>query len=124
MTFARWTFRLAGIFGLLALAPQYFMESQLAREFPPPLAHPVFFYGFTGVALAWQVAFLIIAQDPRRYRPLMIAAMIEKFSFGIAAGALYFQQRIETPFLAAAMFDVLLGLLFVEAYRRSGRDLS
>ena len=88
MTFARRVFRFAGIYGLIVLPPQYFLETRIGRDAPPPITHPEFFYGFLGVAIAWQVAFLIIALDPRRYRPLMLAGVIEKSSFGIAAVAM------------------------------------
>jgi len=43
------------------------------------------------VAVSWQVAFLI-AQDPARYRPLMIPAVLEKATFGIAVLVLFAQQ--------------------------------
>ena len=76
---------IAGIYGLAVLLPQYFMEERLGRDFPPPLNHPEHFYGFIGVATAWQVAFLIISRDPARYRLMMIPGMLEKASFGLAA---------------------------------------
>jgi hypothetical protein len=56
----------------------------IGRQDPPPITHPAFYYGFVGVGLAWQVAFLIIATNPTRFRPLMVAGMIEKFSYGTA----------------------------------------
>ena len=62
MKFSRWVFGLAGIYGLILLPPHYFMESHLAHEDPAGLTHPEFFYGFLGVGIAWQIAFLIIAQ--------------------------------------------------------------
>lgn len=42
-------------------------------------------YGFIGVAAAWQVAFLLIAQDPLRYRLLILPGILEKLGFGVAA---------------------------------------
>src|SRR5262245_17918 len=94
MRFARWVFRIAGIYGLAVLAPQYCLEAQVGRDYPPPVTHPEFFYGFLGVAVAWQVAFLLIARDPARYRPLMIPAVLEKVTFGIAVLVLFAQQRV------------------------------
>ena len=119
MTFARWTFRVAGILGLLGVVPQYFMETTIGRETPPPITHPEFFYGFTGVVIAWQVAFLIIGHDPLRHRPLMIPSMIEKFSFAIAVWVLFAQGRIAGRMLAAGNFDLILGILFVIAFLRT-----
>ena len=72
MVFARRTFLIAGVYGLLALVPMYFLEGRIGRDIPPPITHPEYFYGFIGVAVAWQVAFLVIARDPVRFRPLMI----------------------------------------------------
>src|SRR6185503_235028 len=94
MTFARRVFLIAGIYGLIVLVPQYFLEAKTGRDFPPAITHPEFFYGFIGVAAAWQVAFLIIARDPVRYRLMMIPAMLEKLSFGIAAIVLFLQERV------------------------------
>ena len=54
----------AGIYGVVVLLPQYFLEEKLARDFPPPLTHPEHFYGFIGVALAWQLVFLIMRNMP------------------------------------------------------------
>src|SRR5260221_1172778 len=82
MKFAKVVFWIAGIWGLLIITPLYFMFDLIGRKDPPPITHPGFFYGFVGLALAWQVAFLFIARDPVRYRPLMIPSMIEKFSYG------------------------------------------
>jgi hypothetical protein len=112
MKFAKYVFLSAGIFGILALAPMYFMEAQIGRDFPPAVTHPEFFYGFVGVALAWQVAFLLMSCDPVRYRPLMLAAVCEKFSFSLAVFALYAQGRVAALLLPFAVTDFLLGVLF------------
>ena len=79
--FARRVFLGAGIYGLIVLLPQYFMEGRFSRDFPPALTHPEHFYGFLGVAVAWQCAFLLIARDVERFRPFMLPAMVEKVSF-------------------------------------------
>jgi hypothetical protein len=116
MHFARWTFRLAGIYGLLVMTPQLFLEAQVGRDYPPPITHPEYFYGFVGVALAWQVAFLIIGQDPVRYRPIMLAAVIEKVSFGAAAIALFACGRLPGIVLIFGMIDLSLALAFSLAF--------
>lgn len=116
MKFAKYTFTIAGIYGILALLPQYFMEAKNGADFPPAINHPEYYYGFVGVALAFQIAFLIIGRDPVRYRPLMIAAVVEKFSFAIAAIFLLMQNRIPLPIFGAAMIDLLLGVLFIISF--------
>src|SRR5262249_29225926 len=73
--FARVVFLVAGIYGMVVLAPGFFTERALAQRMPPAITHPEFYYGFFGVALAWQVAFLIIARDPERFRPLILAGI-------------------------------------------------
>ena len=122
MQFARWVFRLAGAFGVLILLPLYFLEEQIGRDQPPPITHPEFFYGFAGVALAWQVAFLIISLDPPRYRLLMLPAIIEKFSFAGAVFVLFTLGRVAPTMLAAGLFDFILGVLFVAAYLKCPRS--
>ena len=91
--FARWVFLVAGVYGVLVVLPQYSLEARIARDFPPPITHPEYFYGFIGVALAWQVAFLLISRDVQRYRLMMLPAILEKVTFGVAAVLLYEWSR-------------------------------
>jgi hypothetical protein len=121
MKFAAWVYRIAGIYGLLALLPQYFLEEKNGLDYPPPINHPEFYYGFIGVAAAWQLAFLIISRDPARYRPLMIAAVVEKFSYGIAVMVLYGQGRVAGMIFVTAVIDLVLGVLFGISYAAAGR---
>lgn|GEM_PF-191180 len=118
MKFARWVFRIAGIYGLIVLAPQYFIEEKFGLENPPPITHPEFFYGFIGVGLAWQIAFLIIAQDPAKYRAMMLPGVFEKFSFAAAVSVLFVRNRLPTMLFAAGMIDLLLGVLFIVSWRK------
>lgn len=122
MKFARWTYLIAGIYGLLVLVPQYFLEEKNGRDYPPVINHPEYYYGFIGVAIAWQIAFLIISKDPRRYRPLMIASVIEKFSYGIAVVILYLQGRTGNMVLSTGVIDMVLGTLFLIACRLAYRN--
>jgi len=92
------------------------MFDLIGRNDPPPITHPGFFYGFVGIGLAWQVAFIIIATDPGRFRPLMIPCILEKVSFGVAVIVLVLQGRMHKPDLLFAGTDLLLDLLFVIAY--------
>lgn len=119
MAFARLTFLIAGIYGLVILLPQYLLEARTGRDFPPAITHPEYYYGFIGVAVAWQIAFLVLAKDPVRYRPMMVPAIIEKASFGIAVGLLFALNRVSLPMLGAGLVDLILGTLFVIAYMRT-----
>jgi hypothetical protein len=119
VTFARWVFLIAGVYGLIVLVPQFFMEGRIGREFPPAITHPEHFYGFLGVGAAWQVLFLIVAADPVRYRLVMIPSVLEKLSFGAAAIVLFLQGRLALAILAAACIDLVLGVLFGIAFVRT-----
>ena len=119
MAFAGRVFRIAGIYGLLVVGPQYFLEAKTSRDYPPAITHPEFYYGFVGVVIAFQVVFLLIATDPVRYRPMMIAAILEKAGFAIAMPILYFRHRIPGLVAGFSMVDLLLGILFAVAYVRT-----
>jgi hypothetical protein len=116
MRFAKITFWIAGIWGVLIITPLYFLFDLIGRNDPPPITHPGFFYGFAGVELAWQIAFFIIATDPVRYRPIMIPSVLEKLGFGVAVVVLVMQGRMHHADLALGGADLLLALLFVIAY--------
>ena len=118
-TFARRVFLIAGIYGLIVLPPQYFLEQQIGRDYPPAITHPEHFYGFIGVALAWQLAFLVIARDVVRFRPLMIPAIVEKLSFGIAALVLFALGRIPGVLLGFGLIDLLLAVMFAISRSRT-----
>ncbi len=118
MRFAKWVYLISGIYGLIVLTPMYFLESKNGIDYPPAINHPEFYYGFIGVALAWQVGFLIISKDPKRYRLMMIAAVIEKYSYGIAVLILFLQGRIANMILVTGMIDIVLGTLFFISYKR------
>jgi hypothetical protein len=114
MKFARIVFVAAGIWGLLVLAPFYFRFDAIGQATPPPITHPEFYYGFLGVALAWQIAFLVIGMDPVRFRPMMLVAVVEKLSYWISMIALYMQGRLAYgDFLLGGVVDLILAILFV-----------
>jgi hypothetical protein len=116
MIFARRVFLIAGVYGIVVLAPMYFLEARLSRDFPPPIAHPEHFYGFVGVALSWQFLFLVLARDPVRYRLMMLPAILEKLSFGLAAWLLFFQGRMAPLMLGPASVDLVLAGAFGIAF--------
>jgi hypothetical protein len=122
--FARLVFSVAGVYGVVVLAPHYFMEAKVGRDSGVAVTHPEYFYGFVGVALAWQVAFLIIARDPVRYRLIMLPGIFEKVSFGAAAIVLYAQGRLAGLMLAGGLGDLVFAVLFAVAFVRTGRGLT
>jgi hypothetical protein len=121
--FARIIFNCAGAWGVLVLAPMYFMLDLLAERNPPAVTHPEFYFGFVGVALVWQFAFFVIGSDPVRYRPIMIPAVAEKFVHVAGMAALCLLGRINLQQLAVNLPDALWGILFLIAYLRTPRLL-
>lgn len=116
MRFAKIVFLGAGIWGIAVLTPFYWLVDVTGRRYDPPTAYPHFFYGFLAVALAWQIAFLVIGSNPARFRALMIPAMLEKFGYVATLAALYGLGRITSVDAQAAVPDGLLGLLFILAF--------
>ncbi|MBK8046304.1 MAG: hypothetical protein IPK16_03740 [Anaerolineales bacterium] len=122
MRFARWTFLIAGVYGILVILPLFFAEQQMNTLFPPAINHPEYYYGFAAVALAWQFLFLLIAREPLRLRPAMLPAILEKIPYGLAVMVLYMQGRVSSSLLLTAAIDLLLGILFIVAFWRTRRQ--
>ena len=116
MKFAKYVFYVAGIYGIVALVPQYFLESKNSADFPPAITHAEYYYGFIGVALAFQIVFLIIGSDPQKYRQMILPSIVEKFSFAVALVVLYLQNRLAPLMLGLGFIDLTLGVLFIASY--------
>ncbi len=121
MKFAKIIFWIAGIWGVLVITPLFFMFNLIGRQDPPPITHPGFYYGFVTAALAWQIAFFVIARDPIRLRPLIVPAVIEKFGYGIVVLVLVSQNCMRSSDLMLGCVDLLLGALFVAAFVKTRR---
>ncbi len=117
MKFAKWVFTIAGVYGLIAVTPQYFLENMAGGG--APLAQPAFFYGFLGVALAFQFVFLIIGRDPAKHRLLMLPSIVEKVSFPASAWPLFLAGRADTQIAAFSAIDGVIAVLFVIAWLRT-----
>jgi hypothetical protein len=116
MRFAKGVFLLAGVYGILVLVPPFLLEQKTGEDYPPPITHPEYYYGFLGVALAWQFLFLVIGSDPARYRPAMLPAMLEKAIFAVAIPLLYAAGRVPGVLVGFAAADATWLVLFVVAY--------
>ncbi len=117
MRFARWVFAICGIYGIIALAPLYFMETKLGRpDYPPAITHPRVLLRDhrRGAGLASR-RFLVISTDPARYRPIMLTGVLEKLGYGVPAFILYFQGRSPSLTLLTGSSDLLMAVLFVVA---------
>src|SRR5215469_5290045 len=119
MKFAKMVFWIAGIWGFLIITPLYFIFDLIGKQDPPPITHPAFYYGFAGVALVWQLTFILIARDPVRFRPIMIPAILEKLVYSLPVIVLVSQKRMRQNDLFFAGIDLFLGILFLLAYLRT-----
>lgn len=122
MKFAKRVFLISGIYGLIVVLPLYFLEEKTGRDYPPPITHPEYYYGFVGVTAAWQILYLMISTDPIRFRPLMIPPMLAKSSFVVAVTILFFQGRVSSTMVGASMIDLLLVVLFLVSYLRTPKQ--
>ena len=120
MKFAKVVFWVAGIWGLLIITPLYFMFDLVGQKDPPVITHPGFYYGFVGCALAWQFAFVVIAHDPIRFRPMILPSIVEKFTYSVAVVVLVIEGRTNHRDLVFAATDLMLGVLFVTAFLKTG----
>lgn len=116
MRFAKLSFTGAGIWGIVVLTPLYWLVDVTGRQYSPPMNHPHFFYGFLSVAMAWQIAFLVIGSNPARFRPLMIPGILEKLGHVAGVAVLYRNGRIGSIDAQGAIPDLLLAILFVIAF--------
>jgi len=119
--FSKIVFWAAGIWGLLVITPLYFMFDLIGTKDPPAITHPAFFYGFVGTAFAWQIAFIFIAANPVRFRPLMIPSVLEKLAYGIATAILLSQHRTRSSDLIFVVVDLTLAALFLTSFFLTAR---
>jgi hypothetical protein len=110
--FPRIVYTAAGVYGLFVMLPQYWMEIRIGRAAPPPITHAEYFYGFIGVAVAWQLAFLLIARDPVLHRAMIPITVVEKLGFGLPALVLYAQHRLESAVLGFGILDLVWAVMF------------
>ncbi len=117
--FARIVFIAAGVWGIAVLTPIYFLVDVTGRQYARPAEYPHFFYGFLSVAMAWQIAFLIIGSSLTRFRLLMIPAILEKLGWVAGLAVLHGQGRVSAADAQALWPDLLIGLLFIAAFART-----
>ena len=122
MKLARIIFIVAGLWGVLVLTPLFFLVDVTGRRYVAPLMYPQFFYGFLSVAMAWQIAFLLIGSAPIRFRPSMAPSIVEKLGHVTVLAVLYQHGRISPVDASAAWPDLVLGILFIAAFVKTRHD--
>jgi hypothetical protein len=122
VVYSRFLFLFAGLMGLVFITPMYWLEAYFNRNAPPAIAHPEYYYGFVGVALACQVLFLVIAIDPVRYWLAIIPAILEKGTYGVAMMVLWSEGRVSGGPVFSGVVDSILGVLFVVSFLALWRE--
>ena len=105
MKFARIVFAIAGALGILAIIPMYMAPGTWR------------YYGVLGPLVAWQLVFFLVASDPKRYRPIMLPAILEKTLWVLTLIVMHTQGKMtQIELLGGTIPHGLLGVLFVIAY--------
>ncbi len=107
-----WWFRVAAVYGLCALLPQYAV--------PQPAG--LLAYGFIGTASAFQLVFWAIGGDPLKYRALMLPGVAEKLAFGVPAWVMFANGTAPLVVAVFGGIDLLLGMGFFLAWRATARQ--
>jgi hypothetical protein len=122
MKSARIVFAVAALYGMSVTVPLYFSEQALAVQYPPPLAHPEYYYSFAGVTLVWQILFVLIAVAPDRLRPAILACVLEKLSLLPTFFILNPQGRFPQLWVPLVIIDILFAVLFLVAFFKARKS--
>ena len=114
LAIARWLFLIAGLYGLLAVAPLYL------RPAPADGVAAQFRYAFAGAAGATQLMYLLIASDVARFRPMIPVGIVSKLSFAVPCCLLVADGRLGQAMLPFAAIDLLLAAAFATAWAATG----
>jgi len=118
MSFAKWAYRLAAIYGVIVLAPLLIAEPMITAQ-TGPISYPEYYYGFAGSALVFQALFALISTDPARYRQVMLISVAEKVCFPATVWPLYLQGRTHGPVVVFASIDAVLAVVFLACWLRT-----
>jgi hypothetical protein len=116
MKFAKVVFVVASVWGIGVLTPLYWLVDVSGRRYGVPTEYPQFYYGFLSVAMAWQIAFLIIGSNPARFRVLMVPGILEKLGYVAVLAVLHQQARVTWADAQAAVPDFVLAILLMVAF--------
>ena len=122
MKFVRISYGVAAAYGIVTLLPLYFLIGKVGHDAPPPITHPEFYYGFVGLAILWQLVFILIAKDPLRYLSIIPITILEKAVYSVPVLILYSFGRVHKNIILPSLVDPIFGVLFMAAYLKV-RDL-
>ena len=113
MKLARWVFWIAGALDCVAIVPLYRVPGSAT------------YYGLIATVAAWQAAFFVIGWNPKRFRPLMIPAVLEKALWMLTLAVLYTKgQTDRRTIVINAATHGLLGVLFIVAFVITSRGVA
>ena len=112
MRLARWTFALAGIYGLIATLSLY-IGMELTTD-------TLWRFVFAGAAAATQLAYLLIARDPLRYRWVIPVGIASKLSYATPVSLLFARGGVAASTFGFALIDLTLAALFAISFVRLG----
>jgi hypothetical protein len=115
IVFARRLFLFAGIYGVLVVAPLFFLEDQIGKQSPPAITHPEFYYGFVCVTFAWQIVYLMLYREPIRLRPVLLPAIVAKAGFALSVMVLFATGRLAVGSVFLPGIDLILAGFFLWA---------
>ena len=118
MSFAKWAYRLAAVYGVIVLAPLLIAEPAITAQ-TGSITYPEYYYGFAGAALVFQALFALISTDPARYRRVMLISIAEKVCFPAAVWPLFLAGRTNGPVVAFATIDAALAVVFLISWMRT-----
>lgn len=110
MRFARWSFGIAAVYGLIATIGLYFRA--------PLTPSSLWLFGFAGAAAATQLLYVALALDPTRFWRLIPIGIASKLSFGLPVLLLWTRGGADTGLFAAGLIDFALAALFAANYLR------
>jgi hypothetical protein len=114
MRFAKYVFRIAGVYGLLVTFPLYFMEQRNGLSSRSQSSRILLLIHWCHRCI--QILFFFVASDPVRYRPLMFLCVLEKVSLVPTFFILFPQGRYPVLGIPFVVIDLAFGILFVFAY--------
>lgn len=110
MRFARWSFGIAAVYGLVATLGLYFRE--------PLNPATLWLYVFAGAAAATQLLYVALAMDPARYWRLIPIGIASKLSFAIPVLLLCAHGAIGGSLCLAGFADLALAAIFAVNWLR------
>ena len=118
MKLAKYTYLVAGVFGLILVVPAaYAAMVDSSEAMPDPIGAGLFLYGYISQFVAWQLLYFILAADPIRLRPMMVPAFLAELTAPLNSAWLYFYGV--PPWFVLTIVFLAFATLFLVSYHRT-----